>query len=695
MLILIILAMKNLVKPDELAAKAVDVRQELDLKIGCAFTRFQTSFFHGKYGNFDGNSISYGPCQTPALALCVKRHDEILSFQPKSFWTVQATVDLKNSLSIQVLSDRGRIFEKKIAQNLVENLKKKTEAKIVSLSVSQKSLSRPHGYLSYPRTETSKYSSEFDIDFILSAQKNSNSWGHYAEELLVTGYTRPEGKYCETNIIINFLNLGGKDFGDHPPITPMALANEGDLYATLSSNCQYEKTKIVFEIGSTKFDWSGNKVRKAGFTSVMHWRAMSDDLNVELVDSEVCKVSDVRIKEGQTSPPDYLTESDLLGKMESLGIGTDASMATHINNICVRKYVNVYGNQRLLIPTNLGIVLIHGLEKIDAELSSPTLRSNMEKRISVIADGKETPESILSSELSLYKLKFEGFMKNIEKMDQLFEASFSPVSSTGKPFSKCGICKRLLITIYPILNRHYLHNRYMHLLSTKPVRLHCRNCNETYNLPSNGSIKLFRELKCPLDAFELVLFTTGSKGKGYSICPKCYNHPPFENIPIGMSCNNCPEVSCKFSLPNNSIINCPQENCTGVLVLDFTSAPRYKLNCNACNLVSNFKDTVNEVFLKENICEKCFSKQIEISFIKKENKNDLIGCIVCDDELDALLESRVIKFGRRGKEIKVRKYRGNTAESSKNDIVKQKSKEEKFLEIAENIGGRGGKLVKY
>lgn len=46
--------------------------------------------------------------------------------------------------------------------------------------------------------------------------------------------------------------------------------------------------------------------------------------------------------------------------MEKHGIGTDASISMHINSIVDRRFVDVVGSSRSMVPTPLGIVLVHG-----------------------------------------------------------------------------------------------------------------------------------------------------------------------------------------------------------------------------------------------------------------------------------------------------------------------------------------------
>lgn len=106
-------AMANLGEPNKNEALSVDVRQELDLKVGVAFSRFQTKFFQGKYGDLDSTLVSYGPCQTPTLGFCVQRHDEIQQFQPEAFWVLDVTIK-KNGDTIPLDWTRSRLFDQEV-----------------------------------------------------------------------------------------------------------------------------------------------------------------------------------------------------------------------------------------------------------------------------------------------------------------------------------------------------------------------------------------------------------------------------------------------------------------------------------------------------------------------------------------------------------------------------------------------------
>jgi len=55
-------ACQNLVEPNRHLADAVMVRQQIDLKIGAIFTRFQTLAFREILGYEKNTPISYGPC---------------------------------------------------------------------------------------------------------------------------------------------------------------------------------------------------------------------------------------------------------------------------------------------------------------------------------------------------------------------------------------------------------------------------------------------------------------------------------------------------------------------------------------------------------------------------------------------------------------------------------------------------------
>ncbi|XP_021624934.1 DNA topoisomerase 3-beta isoform X2 [Manihot esculenta] len=670
-------ALDNLAQPNRDEALAVDARQEIDLKVGVAFTRFQTSFFQGKYGNLDSRVISYGPCQTPTLGYCVQRYLQIATFKPEKFWAVQPHI-IVDGYELQLEWERHKLFDLDVAMMFQKQVIQDGILEVIDISEKQENYSRPpglntvnllkvassalgigpqtamqlaerlytQGFISYPRTESTAYPSSFDFKSTLGAMSNNSTWGNYVRRLLADGYHKPRL---------------GTDVGDHPPITPIQLASENMLgkdawrlyqyvcqhfIASVSPDCKYVRTKVEFSVGGEFFHCIGKRVTVEGFTCIMPWLAVSEKNLPQFTIGEKIEVSKVDLYEGKTVPPDYLSESELISLMEKNGIGTDASIPVHINNICERNYVQVQAGRRL-VPTTLGITLIRGYQCIDPDLCLPDIRSFIEQQITLIAKGQVDHSRLVQHVLQQFKQKYCYFVKQIDKMDSLFEAQFSQLFDSGRVLSKCGKCLR-----------------YMKYISALPSRLYCGTCEDVYFLPQKGTIKLYKELTCPLDNFELLLFSMGGpEGKTFPLCPYCYNSPPFEGIDklfgasesgnfgklgkgAGMPCFLCPHPTCRHSLIAQAVCACPE--CSGTLVLDPVSAPKWRLYCNMCNCLVLLPQGAHRIATTRERCPECDSTIIEVDFNKnttplEDGATLHIGCILCDDLLHSLVE---VKHGK-------------------------------------------------
>lgn len=64
------------------------------------------------------------------------------------------------------------------------------------------------------------------------------------------------------------------------------------------------------------------------------------------------------------------------------------------------------------------------------------MRAATEKLLNLIAQGKEDFRLILKHTIRIFELKYRYFVQSISGMDELFEVSFSPLASTGKPLSR-------------------------------------------------------------------------------------------------------------------------------------------------------------------------------------------------------------------------------------------------------------------
>ncbi|KAI4836326.1 DNA topoisomerase 3 [Plasmodium brasilianum] len=493
----IIHAINNLKYPDRNLAYSVDVRREIDLRMGSIFTRFMTI----RYINLvksETNIISYGPCQFPTLGFVVNRYLDIKHFKCEYYWYIkmQFLCDMDGSSTIHSEEDSDTttdenkeiynkkkkkkkrkkktntggssstnvvdftwsrlkmfdhlgvvlIYEKLLENplcritNIYENDTKKYKplplntlqmTKLVSkffhisskecMSIAEKLYNK--GYISYPRTETNYFIDSMNLHKIVLEMKKNNIFGSYAAKLSQNNNFKQPRK-------------GKLNDKAHPPIHPVKNMNKSEkidekewkLYeficrhflAVCSDDAIGYNSKVIANIGEEQFFCKGLKIVKKNYLEVYIYEKWNDKIIPSFQVNDQFYPYSLLIEEGITQPPKYLSEYNLLSLMDKFGIGTDATMHEHIENIQKRNYV-IKNSKNLFIPTNLGIALILSYKKfkdIGVDLTEPSLRAKMEKDMSLVASGVKEKNEIIRNYIDIMKYIYQEIYNRIDLLDQ-------------------------------------------------------------------------------------------------------------------------------------------------------------------------------------------------------------------------------------------------------------------------------------
>lgn len=381
-------AMANLDAPDERISQAVEVRSELDLRIGAAFTRFQTLRLKNLFPQniSQDDLVSYGSCQIPTLGFVVERYNEIETFIASNFWKIKLTHRM-NNLTVEYNWARNRLFDKPCCEAILMLCKAENLAIITNVHQKPKSKWRPQamdtvelektgsrklritakeimtiaeklytqGYISYPRTETNKFSPDIKLRPLVEMQTQHAEWGEFAGRVLEWG-PNPRN--------------GNKSDQAHPPIHPTKFTdsltgNEKRVYelvvrhflACVSRDAVGSETIVNATVGDEEFTATGLVIHERNYLDVYIYEKWTgkEIHHYEIGNTFVPTVLDLH--EGKTSPPSLLTEADLIALMEKHGIGTDATHAEHISTIKDRGYIGEVDRGHL-VPGKLMVLVL-------------------------------------------------------------------------------------------------------------------------------------------------------------------------------------------------------------------------------------------------------------------------------------------------------------------------------------------------
>ncbi|XP_058186238.1 DNA topoisomerase 3-alpha isoform X2 [Rhododendron vialii] len=447
-------SVEALVRPNQLFADAVDVRQEIDLRIGASFTRFQTMLlrdaFHLDFARDNRNVVlSYGPCQFPTLGFIVERYWEIQSHEPEEFWTINCTHNSDEGIATFNWM-RGHMFDYTCAVIIYEMCIQEPAATVAKVRQQEKLKYPPHplstielekrasryfrisseqtmkvaedlyqaGFISYPRTETDCFSQRTDLRAIVQEQQGHPVWGSYAQRLLDPGeglWRNPSG--------------GGHDDKAHPPIHPTKFSSGESrwsqdhhrLYelvvrhflACVSKPAVGAETTVEVDIAGELFSASGRVILEKNYLDVYRFESWGGSMIPTYTFGQQFAPTTLTLDSGVTRPPTLLSEADLLNSMDK------------------------------------GEALVMGYDDMGYELWKPYLRAMMESDMKLVSMGAKRKAEVLETCLEQMKACFLDARSNKAKLFEAMEVFFERSGRSGADEQqaggditrRCGVCQ--------------------------------------------------------------------------------------------------------------------------------------------------------------------------------------------------------------------------------------------------------------
>lgn len=108
----------------------------------------------------------------------------------------------------------------------------------------------------------------------------------------------------------------------------------------------------------------------------------------------------------------------------------------------------------------------------------------------------------------------------------------------------------------------------------------------------------------------------------------------------GSGCNLCTHPTCQYSFNNNGVCNCVECE-PGVLVLDPSSGPKWKLGCTVCDTIINLFDDAQKLTVCQETCD-CGAQLVNVEFKKEKtklpnNQTEMKGCVFCCADFSKLV----------------------------------------------------------
>ncbi|MFX0104498.1 MAG: DNA topoisomerase [Candidatus Hodarchaeota archaeon] len=551
----------NLIVPKYSWGESGEARAIVDAFIGFSATREITNTLRSLLNRFRVRFTSIGRVQTSLLYLIYLREQEILSFVPEPYFLINAELYHANGVftAYHQLNPFKKYQEGK-ARQIFQKIRDEKVGKVIdkskkvirrspptplntskalvlltkNLKISANTAMRTMNSLylnkiiTYPRTESDVYKSDFNHGEILQKFTFHPQFKHYTINLLKNKRINP--------------TKGKRDMGDHPPITPLESLEVSssrfennmqrrvyDLLARhylalFGEEALESKQFLKILIKEEPFNAQLVSLISPGFLEIAPFLKPKYDKEIQIIGDKI-PIKDILFFQKETQPPPRYTDTSLLKLMEKNHLGTKSTRPVIIKLLLTRSLTKRVQNHYLI--TDLGKFLIENLIDVWLPFLKPDFTKKVEGKLEEIKERKRKMKDVVDEIRQEFLQLFDKFLMNkhklLSKIDTYKIEYTIPLTSSNCPF-----CNKNPMKFIDIKNKRFL------VCSDE-------NCKKYLSLPKNGKLQLLDNVCsiCNFNIFKVVL-KKNNRSITYYLCPKCWNSALKEKSGKGF-CNNCIE----------------------------------------------------------------------------------------------------------------------------------------------------------
>lgn len=431
--------------------------------------------------------LSAGRVQSVALRIICDRENEINSFIPKEYYTLDVLLDVKGvkqPIVFKYVGDetgKKGIEDKESLDKIVESLKgakfgvdsvkKGTREKKAPLPFTTSTMQQEAnkalnftiqktmnvaqqlyegvsikgvgtmGIITYLRTDSTRVSDEakaaakdyitnnYGADYLAAsddAVKKAKSKIQDAHEAI-----RPADLSLDPNEIKD--SLTKDQFKLYNLIYKRFLASQ-------MANCQYETTSVSVKAKDQMFSAADSKISFEGFTKV--YTSSDDEAEAKvhpiasIEKSTVLEFNSFDVKQHFTQPLPHFTEASLVKTLEELGIGRPSTYSPTIITLQKRRYISKDGKN--LFVTDLGEAVNQIMTNEFATIVDDKFTANLESLLDGVEEGNVDWKSIVSNfypDLEVAVKAANDALEKIEIADEVTDV-------------ECDLCGRKMVIKY-------------------------------------------------------------------------------------------------------------------------------------------------------------------------------------------------------------------------------------------------------